>query len=782
MDGGSLTIASKPRWLSGLLYVGPILLFAAATAFGVLEVHSSTDTWIGLAAGRQILTADEFPKHDTFSYTFCGEVWYNQNWLTHLFQYCLYCYLSPNAVIYGTWAMSASVFVLALLAAYWRSGTWLGALLAASAVALGCRDFLSARPATTGFFCIAALWALLCALEGQREKRRWWPIVLLLPLLLLWGNAHGSFVFGYGILLLYIGHWFVVRTIGVRHSWTFSLAAPLLAILVGGILSPRQVELLGQALVDAILGLRHALGGALSDQRVEVDTTAALRGVVVAGALVTYAAYWGCIRYFRPRLAIRDRQIAALAGVVGAALVLTVILGPFGIHNFTHGQKVVGSEVFRQVSEWHPPTDPGKHFPPVRRFWIILRVSLGMLLACALVFLATRGKPTPAPAKASRPAHGERGRPATRTDPRAEPSELTLHTSLFDVALVAIGLSMTFWARRFAPIYFIFGGPVFLTWVVLLLRPLPARLRSLWTPLPHLLRASLMAAAGIFALYVADQTWARAYDGIVRPFVDQPQFNLLERVTRYDMTPHEAILFLKENKLNVNLLVEWTQAGPVMFYAPNAKVFMDGRAQQVYDEMHYMRYTLLLANPDTPRPLMMRTLNEHQTDAVLLRRMKQSGNLWMALQQSGQWVPVLLGIDYGLFLRKDSRGLAQLGELLRRGEEWRPNTAPSLASRGLVWQATTPPDLEQALACWQAALRQNVLTGSLSFPLITEALLELGRPQEARQFVEEHYQKLSQPVAGISGASRRELLKILRTCWDDIETATAGKPADDAKD
>jgi hypothetical protein len=95
VDGGGTRALTKPNrlraWLytglKALLWGGPILLFLAATAFGILEVHSSTDTWIGLAAGRQIYTADEFPKTDTFSYTFNGEVWYNQNWLTHLFQY-----------------------------------------------------------------------------------------------------------------------------------------------------------------------------------------------------------------------------------------------------------------------------------------------------------------------------------------------------------------------------------------------------------------------------------------------------------------------------------------------------------------------------------------------------------------------------------------------------------------------------------------------------------------------------------------------------------------------
>ena len=215
-----------------LLYLGPIALFLAAAAWGVLEIHSSTDTWIGLAGGRAILEntdwtnlRETFPRNDTFSYTFDGELWFNQNWLTHVFQYWLYSHVSRDAVVYGTWLLASGVFWFVLLAAYWRSGSWLGALLAAAVVGLGCRDFLSARPATTGFFCISALWALVCALEGQRGKTRWWPIVLLLPLLFLWGNAHGSFVFGYGTLALYVGYWFLTRTIGHKFSWAFSLVA-----------------------------------------------------------------------------------------------------------------------------------------------------------------------------------------------------------------------------------------------------------------------------------------------------------------------------------------------------------------------------------------------------------------------------------------------------------------------------------------------------------------------------------------------------------------------------
>src|SRR5262245_59721408 len=174
------------------LLAGPVLLFLVACAYGMLETHMSTDTWIGLAAGRQILELGRVPTTDTFSFTFTGQPWYNQNWGTHAVQYWLYSRFGPDSVIYGSWALIFTTIGLVAFATFCRTPSVIAALLAAAVVALGCRDYVSPRPATTGFFCMAALWALLCALEGQGQRRRGWPIGLLLPLLLLWGCVHGS--------------------------------------------------------------------------------------------------------------------------------------------------------------------------------------------------------------------------------------------------------------------------------------------------------------------------------------------------------------------------------------------------------------------------------------------------------------------------------------------------------------------------------------------------------------------------------------------------------------
>ena len=663
MDGDSPAIPTSPNRLSGVLYVGPLLLFAAAVAYGVLEVHPANDTWIGLAAGRQILDAEKIPLTDTFSYTAAGRVWYNQNWLTHVFQYWLYDAISPDAVIYATWTLAGSVFVLTLLAAYWRSATWVGALVAASVVAFGCRDFLSARPATTGFLCLAGLWALLCALEGQREKRRWWPIALLLPLLLVWGNAHGSFVFGYGVLALYVLH-------------------------------------------------------------------------------------WGGMRAFRRRAAIDGNQMTALGVAVAAALVLTVIFGPFGIDNFLHGGKVAGSAVWRDVAEWRPPYVTGHDFPPVWRFWTILGGSAAVLVTCALLRLLAPQSPRP------------------------DQREGCARVTLFDIAMLAIGLAMALWARRFAPIFLILAAPTALVGVVLLL----PRLRASWR---RRLGVSVTVAAGLCGIGVASQTASRVRADLVEPYRDHPDFNLLERATCYDIIPHDAFIFIERNKLHLNLLAEWSLAGAVMLHAPSATVFVDGRAQQVYDETHYRQYHALFVASNTPRQAMFRILDASSTDGVLLRLWERGANLLTALERSTDWVPVFLGPEYRLFLRKGSGGLERLGEMSRRGQAWWPDTSAGLAGRGFVWRSATPPDLEQAVSSWDLALRKTPGLGSMCFRPLTAALLELGRAGEARRRVETWTRHLDHPFTNSSEEKRRALLDVIDACRRDVEDAACGDHSPD---
>jgi hypothetical protein len=291
-----------------------------------------------------------------------------------------------------------------------------------------------------------------------------------------------------------------------------------------------------------------------------------------------------------------------------------------------------------------------------------------------------------------------------------------------------------------------------------------------------------LAGAGLLAIVLGVATVRLARADLIEAYAEHPQFNLLERVTRYDTNSHEAIEFLQQNELEVNLLIEWAQSGLVMFRAPQAKVLVDGRAQQLYSEAHFRRYMRLLIATNTPPGRLLRMLDRDDTDAVLLRRTAETSNLRLTLEQSPRWIPALLDARDVLYLRRDGPGLAQLGRRMRRGAEWRPDTPLALASRGFVWQALDPPDLQQAVASWRAAVQRDVSLGKLCFRPMTAGLLALGREEDALRIIESYEQRLSQPPAAPVDFSRRELLDLLQMCRRDIDGRKSNAATDRAEE
>lgn len=700
---------NRPAQIKLLEYAGwfgVIALFLTATAFGVLEVHSSNDTWIGLAAGRQIFESPQFPKKDTFSYTSHGATWYNQNWLTHVAQYWLYKNVSQDSVVYFTWAMAAAVFALTGLATFYRTDSWLAAFLAAAAVGFGGRDFLSARPATTGYFCIAALWLIFCALDGQRGKRRWWPIVALLPLMLIWGNAHGSFVFAYGMVGMYIGHWVFMWIIG----------------------RPRFQSIM--------------TGIGVSSTRFTVDRAD-------ANSRSLFAQTGGSLA---PATLL---QIIVLLGVSAVSVVLLILISPFGLENFTHGGKVAGSEVFRSVSEWTPPyTKVMSNYPPMARFWWLLgAVVVGMTTVWVVSLVASVAGGT------------------VRREARSGP---VLHTSLFDVAAIAIGLSMTLWARRFAPMFYIFAAPIFAAWIIMLSRSLTPKIRE-WARLGMML-ATLPLTVGLGIL-----TAQRAQRELNVPTIDRPNENLLEAVTRYDSTPHDALMFLKNNDLKLNLLTEWTQGGMAMFFAPNCRVFIDGRAQQVYTEEQYLNYFRVLVTEKTPEAEILRIINASNTDGVLIRVGQTASSVYKMLLRNRDWVWVLYSPTYGLFVKRGSEGLKRLRERIDAGTEWRPDTAEALATRANILTRSAPLDLQRAAEMWRSAIDKKIELGAYWYPSVVSSLVELKRTDEAIAYIQQQDARVRANTA-LRNDQKQVLLAALGRCYKAIEqrrNSSASKPSND---
>lgn len=157
------------------------LTWAAGLAAAPLNDNSF---FTHLATGRLILEEGRVPSTDPYTYTAAGEPWTVQSWLASV------AYASVERLA-GPLGLRLLLLIVLGLAAWllWRltePATSLlvrfGLVTAALLVATG---LWSERPYMVGVIGIALVWL---ALEGRVP---WWT---MLPLMWVWGNAHGSFV------------------------------------------------------------------------------------------------------------------------------------------------------------------------------------------------------------------------------------------------------------------------------------------------------------------------------------------------------------------------------------------------------------------------------------------------------------------------------------------------------------------------------------------------------------------------------------------------------------
>lgn len=627
---------------------------------GALGVHATTDIWIGLASGRYILEHGEVPTTDPFSYTFAGKPFLNQNWLSHVAFFWVYDRIAPAAVVLLTWLLNAAIYGLVLYAVRVRCRSWTAALIATGVIALACRHYLNPRPVTLGYTCLAATCAVLSYFAVARGRRRWWPALLLVPVLIVWGHAHGSFIFGYGIVGLFVGCWAVTR-------WFKHLVVPA-----------------------------------------------------------------------------SGRQIAATCAAVVVALLVTLGLGPFGLANFTHPFVVGQSEVFRSVSEWRPAWEHIELGLPVWPLWTALGLAGVSVIVAAVVGWFGR--------RVSRPA----GRSA------ADP----LNVTLFDLLVIALGLYMAVWARRFAPVFYILATPGVVALIMRAAWSASARSKRYWG-------IGLATAALLAAAVVGVHTYRRARFDLVEKYVNRPDFNLLERFVVYERSPLHALEFLRENGVAANLICEWEFSGPVMFEAPQVKVFIDGRSQQVYTEEHCVRFAALFRAAGFEAPVVLAALDDTATDAVLLRRRERKVQpLLSAVAMSPNWRNVLCTPDYSvsgsegvggyaLFLRRGSQPLHRIASLERAEQVWWPPFAESLSTRGMLWMQTEPRDPQRALDYMRTAVEQEPVVGLWCYGLMKEAWRALGHPEQAALFFQQEEMRMDDPALRVSPEDRQLLRQAL---------------------
>jgi hypothetical protein len=201
------------------------------------------DTYLHIAAGRWILAHAALPVHDPFSHSLAGAAWVPHEWLAELVLAAVYDAAGWNGLVLLTAAAFAASLALLtrFLLRYAGPFSTVIAVTLGAALVLG---HLLARPHLLALP-LLILWsgALFAARDGGAA-----PPIRLLPVMALWANLHGSFMFGVG-LALFLGAEAVLaperRALEARRWGFFCLLATAAALAtpngIAGLVAPFQL-------------------------------------------------------------------------------------------------------------------------------------------------------------------------------------------------------------------------------------------------------------------------------------------------------------------------------------------------------------------------------------------------------------------------------------------------------------------------------------------------------------------------------------------------------------
>jgi hypothetical protein len=230
----------------------PLLLGLAVFALAAFSpaVLNDGDTWSHVATGQWILAHGAIPRVDPFSYTFAGQPWTAQEWLSEVIMALAFRAAGWSGVALLTGAAAGAAIAIATgRTARDLTGFALLALAALSALLLA--PSLLARPHILALP-LLALWSV--ALIDAREAGRAPPLPFA-ALMALWANLHGGFAFGLALIAPFALEALLAAPAGEKlaaaRDWSLFAAASLAAAM----LTPFGVE--GLLFPIRLLGLAH---------------------------------------------------------------------------------------------------------------------------------------------------------------------------------------------------------------------------------------------------------------------------------------------------------------------------------------------------------------------------------------------------------------------------------------------------------------------------------------------------------------------------------------------
>jgi hypothetical protein len=193
--GRAVSIALAGRDTELLIGVGLTCVAIALLAF--LPRAVAQDTWLALTAGREVAHSG-LPSHESLTLFAHGRTWVDQQWLSQLLMYLIFrvgglALAGVVNVILIIGGLSAAAVTARRLGASARSVLCILPLAVANVV--------TANEVRTEAWACLMLVAIvyLLARDSRMPSRR---VLWCLPLLVLWGNLHGSVILGGGLVVL----------------------------------------------------------------------------------------------------------------------------------------------------------------------------------------------------------------------------------------------------------------------------------------------------------------------------------------------------------------------------------------------------------------------------------------------------------------------------------------------------------------------------------------------------------------------------------------------------
>jgi hypothetical protein len=154
------------------------------------------DFWLSLVAGREIFESG-LPDRDTLTILTSGREWVDQQWLAHLL---FFSTVRVGGLALATLAGIGTVvgaFVLAGAAARTRGASQRATVIVAFVALLAAPWAFALRAQALALpLFVSVVWLLVDARDGIRRRT-----FLVIPLLVLWANIHGSVVVGVALAI-----------------------------------------------------------------------------------------------------------------------------------------------------------------------------------------------------------------------------------------------------------------------------------------------------------------------------------------------------------------------------------------------------------------------------------------------------------------------------------------------------------------------------------------------------------------------------------------------------